>query len=152
MRESLLRPLQIIILLSALALSACTSVTDLKDSLSERLFGRESNEEPSELTEIKSTAQAKVLWNAHLGASEANDFVPVLDNGFIYAASANGELVKLVATDGKQVWKVKAEEPFTGGVGIGSPFRIFTTCLYATGSFKMLVNMVIQCAFKKPCR
>jgi outer membrane protein assembly factor BamB len=29
-------------------------------------------------------------------------------------------LVKLAATDGKQVWKVKAEEPFTGGVGIGS--------------------------------
>ena len=102
MRESLLRPLQIIILLSALALSACTSVTDLKDSLSERLFGRESNEEPSELTEIKSTAQAKVLWNNHLGASEDNDFTPALDNGFVYGASANGELVKLVATDGKQ--------------------------------------------------
>ena len=120
MRQSVLRLFQIIFLLSALALSACTSVTDLKDSLSERLFGRESNEEPSELTEIKSTAQAKVLWNAHLGASEDNDFVPVLDNGFVYAASANGELVKLVAIDGKQVWKVKAEEPFTGGVGIGA--------------------------------
>lgn len=120
MRQSVLRLFQITFLLSALALSACTSVTDLKDSLSERFFGRESNEEPSELVEIKSTAQAKVLWNARLGASQDNDFTPVLDNGFIYAASANGELVKLVATDGKQVWKVKAAEPFTGGVGIGA--------------------------------
>ena len=88
--------------------------------MSERLFGRESNETPSELTEIKQTAQAKVLWNTHLGASEDNDFTQVLDNGFIYAASANGELVKLTAADGKQIWRINSGEVFSGGVGIGA--------------------------------
>ena len=111
---------KLIFLLLALTLGACTSITDLKDNVSERFFGRESNEEPSELTEIKATAQAKVLWNTHLGASEDNDFTPVVDNGFIYAASANGELVKLTAADGKQVWRINSGEALSGGVGVGA--------------------------------
>ena len=111
---------KLIFLLLALILGACTSITDLKDNVSERFFGRESNEEPSELTEIKATAQAKVLWNTHLGASEDNDFTPVVDNGFIYAASANGELVKLTAADGKQVWRINSGEALSGGVGVGA--------------------------------
>jgi outer membrane protein assembly factor BamB len=115
-----LRFIKLISLLLALILGACTSVTDLKDSLSERLFGRESNEVPSELAEIKPTVQAKVLWNAHLGASEDNDFTPVVDNGFIYAASANGDLVKLTAADGKQIWRINSGEAFSGGVGVGA--------------------------------
>lgn len=115
-----LRTLKIILLLLALSLSACSSITDLKDSLSERFFGRESNEVPSELVDFKSTAQTKLLWNVHLGVSEDNDFTPVLDNGFVYAASANGELVKVVAESGKQVWKINAGEPLTGGVGVGA--------------------------------
>lgn len=122
-----MRFIKLTFLFLALTLSACTSVTDLKDSLSERLFGRESNEVPSELTEIKATAQAKVLWNAHLGASEDNDFTPVLDNGFIYAASANGELVKLGATDGKQVWRINSGEAFSGGVGVGANLLLVGT-------------------------
>lgn len=115
-----MRFIKLISLLLALILGACTSVTDLKDSLSERLFGRESNEVPSELAEIKPTVQAKVLWNAHLGASEDNDFTPVVDNGFIYAASANGDLVKLTAADGKQIWRINSGEAFSGGVGVGA--------------------------------
>ena len=115
-----MRLLNIVLLLLALTLSACSSLTDLKSDLSERLFGRDSNEEPSELNAIKATAQAKVLWSVHLGSSEDQDFTTVTDNGFVYAASANGEIVKLTATDGKQVWRVNAGESFSGGVGLGA--------------------------------
>lgn len=120
MRDQALRSVKFTLLLLALALSACTSLTDLKDDMSERLFGRESNEVPSDLSEFKATAQAKVLWSAHLGSSEDNDFTPVVDNGFIYAASANGELVKLTAVDGKQVWRINSGESFSGGLGVGA--------------------------------
>jgi outer membrane protein assembly factor BamB len=129
-----LRFIKPIIFVWVLALGACTSLTDLKDDMSERLFGRESNEVPSELVDIKATAQAKVLWSAHLGASEDNDFTPVLDNGFIYAASANGELVKLTATDGKQVWRINSGETFSGGVGVGvNLILVGTTNGYVSG-------------------
>lgn len=116
----MLRFLKTAVLLLALTLSACTSITDLKEDMSERLFGRESNETPSELSEIKNTAQVKVLWSAHLGESYDNDFTAVSDNGFIYAASANGEIVKLSVADGKQAWRINSGEKLSGGVGLGA--------------------------------
>jgi outer membrane protein assembly factor BamB len=122
-----LRLLKLIALLFALCLSACTSLTDFRDDMSERLFGRESNEVPSDLTEFKSTTQAKVLWNTHLGSSEDTDFTPAIDNGFVYAASANGEIVKLKATDGNQIWRIDSGEPLTGGVGIGTNLILLGT-------------------------
>jgi outer membrane protein assembly factor BamB len=122
-----LRLLKLIALLFALCLSACTSLTDFRDDMSERLFGRESNEVPSDLTEFKSTTQAKVLWNTHLGSSEDTDFTTAIDNGFVYAASANGEIVKLKATDGNQIWRIDSGEPLTGGVGIGTNLILLGT-------------------------
>ncbi len=115
----MLRFLKIALLIGAIALSACTSITDLKEDMSERLFGRESNETPSDLNDIKTTVPVKVLWNAHLGESYDNDFTAVTENGFVYAASANGEVVKLTVADGKQVWRINTGERLSGGVGLG---------------------------------
>ena len=107
-------------LITTLALCACSSITDLKEDMSERLFGRGSNETPSELADIKTTAQAKVLWSTHLGESLDADFTTALDNGFIYAASADGEITKVSVADGKQVWKINSGETLSGGVGLGN--------------------------------
>lgn len=115
----MLRFFKVALLMIALALSACTSITDLKEDMSERLFGRESNETPSDLNDIKTTVPVKVLWNAHLGESYDNDFTAVTENGFVYAASANGEIVKLTVADGKQVWRINTGERLSGGVGLG---------------------------------
>ena len=115
-----MRLTNITILLAALTLSACSSLTDLKADVSERLFGRDSNEVPSELADIKPTAKATVLWSTHLGDSQDEDFTSVIDNGFIYAASANGEIAKLAAADGKQAWRINAGEALSGGVGFGA--------------------------------
>jgi outer membrane protein assembly factor BamB len=122
-----LRFLRTVLLFSALALNACTSLTDLKSDLSERLFGRESNETPSELNEIKTTAQVKVLWSANIGDSLDADLTTVLDNGFIYAASANGELAKLNVADGKEVWRINTGESISGGVGLGGNLLLLGT-------------------------
>jgi outer membrane protein assembly factor BamB len=103
-----LRFLNIVALISLISLSACSSITDLKEDMSERLFGRESNETPSELNDIKTTAQVKVLWSAHLGDSLDADFTTLSDNGFVYAASANGEITKLSVADGKQIWRINS--------------------------------------------
>jgi len=107
-------------LVSAVMLSACTSITDLKTDVSERMFGRQSTEIPSELNEIKSTVQAKVLWSSRLEMSEDDDFTPAIDNGYIYAAGSKGEVLKLSAASGKQEWRVNLGEAITGGVGIGT--------------------------------
>ncbi len=122
-----MRFIKLAALLGAIALSACSSLTDLKDDMSERFFGRESNETPSELTEIKNTAQVKVLWSTHLGDSFDADFTTASDNGFVYAASANGEIAKLSVADGKQVWRINSGEPLSGGVGLGENLLLLGT-------------------------
>ncbi len=114
-------------LVSAVMLSACTSITDLKTDVSERLFGRQSTEIPSELNEIKTTAQAKVLWSSRLEMSEDDDFTPAIDNGYIYAAGSKGEVLKLSAASGKQEWRVNLGEAITGGVGIGANLVLIGT-------------------------
>ena len=114
-------------LLGAVVLSACASITDLKTDVSERLFGRQSTEIPSELNEIKSTVQAKVLWSSRLEMSEDDDFTPAVDNGYIYAAGSKGEVIKLSASSGKQEWRVNLGEAITGGVGIGANLVLIGT-------------------------
>jgi outer membrane protein assembly factor BamB len=114
-------------LVGAVMLSACTSITDLKTDVSERLFGRQSTEIPSELNEIKTTAQAKVLWSSRLEMSEDDDFTPAIDNGYIYAAGSKGEVLKLSAASGKQEWRVNLGEAITGGVGIGANLVLIGT-------------------------
>ena len=118
---------KLVVLLSLISLSACTTITDLRDDMSERLFGRESNETPSELNDIKTTAQVKVLWSTHLGDSFDADFTAASDNGFVYVASANGEIAKLNVVDGKQSWRINTGEQLSGGVGLGSNLLLLGT-------------------------
>jgi outer membrane protein assembly factor BamB len=88
--------------------------------MSERMFGREINETPSDLNEIKTTAQVKVLWSAQLGESFDADFTTATDNGFVYAVSAIGEIAKLNLADGKEAWRINTGESISGGVGLGA--------------------------------
>jgi len=106
-------------LIAAVALSACTQMTDLKTDISERMFGPEVSDPPAELTDIKSTASAKILWHVKVGASENYDFVPAMVGSAIYAASASGDIVRLEAASGAQAWRVNTGEKLSGGVGAG---------------------------------
>jgi len=115
-----LRSLSLLALIAAVTLSACTQMTDLKTDISERMFGPEASDPPAELTDIKSTASAKILWHANVGASENHDFVPAMEGSAIYAASASGDIVGLDAASGDQVWRVNAGEKLSGGVGAGA--------------------------------
>ena len=105
--------------LFALALSACSSLTDLKNDMSERMFGRELAELPQALAEFKPTMTPKIVWQANMGESQEYDFTPAVDAGMVYAASATGDIAKIDAASGKEVWRVNAGETLSGGVGLG---------------------------------
>ncbi len=112
---------------SLLLVSGCSSFSNLKSDLSEKLFGREVADAPDPLTEIKETATTKLLWQAKIGAAEDFDFAPALEAGYAYAAGANGEIVKIDATNGKQIWRVNAGEKLSGGVGVGGSLVLVGT-------------------------
>jgi outer membrane protein assembly factor BamB len=106
--------------LTAALLAGCTSLSDLKTDISERVFGREELNPPAPLVEFQPTAAPKLLWSSKVGSAETYDFSPVADSNAVYAASAQGELLKLDAANGKEVWRVRADERFSAGVGLGA--------------------------------
>lgn len=117
----------LLLLSSLLLLASCSTISDLKTDISERVFGREAAEPPEPLAEIKQTASVKVLWQAKLGSTEIYDFTPAVDAGYAYVASAEGELSKLDVINGSQAWRVNVGEKLTGGVGVGGSLVIVGT-------------------------
>ena len=111
--------LRITFLASALLLGACSTFTELTSEFKDKVMGKEPPNPPAALTEFKQTHNAKVLWSSQLGEADRYDFTPALEAGFVYGANTEGELTKLDAATGKQIWRVKATEPISGGVGVG---------------------------------
>jgi outer membrane protein assembly factor BamB len=102
-----------------LMVCACTSVVQLKEDLSERVFGREQASDMSELVTIeKPSIQGKLLWKTSLSASLDFDFTPAVADGFVYAASLKGVIVKINANTGQIAWRINTGEDLTGGVGV----------------------------------
>ena len=102
-----------------LLLSACSVIGDVKDNLTDTLFGRVPADAPDPLVEFKSVSASTVLWQAKLSESEDFDFVPVVEAGYVYAASSKGEIAKFDAVSGKQEWRINSPEVLSGGVGVG---------------------------------
>ena len=106
-------------ILAFVLLAGCTSLTDLKRDVSERMFGPEPTDPPMALAEFKPKATAKLLWSASVGKAEGFSYTPAVDGNAVFAASTKGEITRLDATTGKQVWRVNAAEAISGGVGAG---------------------------------
>jgi outer membrane protein assembly factor BamB len=117
----------LLLLSSLVLLTSCSTISDLKTDISERVFGREAAEPPEPLADIKETASVKVLWQAKLGDAGIYDFTPAVEAGYAYVASAEGELSKLDVTNGNQAWRVNVGEKLTGGVGAGGSLVVVGT-------------------------
>ncbi len=111
--------LGLLVISSLLLMSACSVIGELKTDVSDKLFGRVAADAPDPLLEIKETASSKLLWQTKMGESQDHDFTPVIEAGYAYVASADGEIAKLDAITGKQEWRVNAGETLSGGVGVG---------------------------------
>lgn len=110
-----------------LSLTACSTITDMKTDISERIFGREAAEPPEPLAELKQTSSSKILWQAKVGNAGDFEFSPAVEAGYAYAASTEGEVVKLDVLNGSQVWRVKVPENLSGGVGAGGSLVLVGT-------------------------
>lgn len=119
-------------------MTACSTISDIQTSVSEKVFGKEVTDPPEPLTELKETAVTKLLWQAKVGESEDFEFTPVVEAGYAYAASAAGEVVKLDVTNGAQAWRVKTGEKISGGVGVGGSLVLVGTQSGAVYAYDIL--------------
>ena len=74
-------------------------------------------EKPAALTEIKAPLPIRVAWEVRVGGAERSFLEPAAVGNAVYAASADGELIRLNAADGKEVWQVKTPKRLGAGVG-----------------------------------
>lgn len=86
-----------------------------------------SKAKPAELTEIKATARLARAWEASVGAGKPYVFSPAGDGQAVYAASADGRVVKLDLETGKEVWRADAGQTLSAGVGVGAGLALVGT-------------------------
>ncbi|MEX0959751.1 MAG: outer membrane protein assembly factor BamB [Burkholderiales bacterium] len=72
---------------------------------------------PAPLPDFDPTAKTRVAWRAHVGDSGRYAFSPLYLDDAVYAASIDGDLLKLSADRGRTVWRIDAGEELSGGVG-----------------------------------
>ena len=75
---------------------------------------------PVELTKIDSTVELDRRWSTSVGDGQGDGLYrinPLLEDGVIYVASADGELLAVDAASGRKQWDTDLELPISGGVG-----------------------------------
>ncbi len=109
-----------VVFLGFATLTGCSTLTELRADMADKIFGREPPNPPAALEEFKPTYTAKIDWSSNAGKTEKYDYTPAQDSNAVYASNAAGELLKLDASNGRQVWRINVGEPVSGGVGIGA--------------------------------
>jgi outer membrane protein assembly factor BamB len=112
--------LMLVALLTLGSLTGCSTLTELRQDFADRVFGREPPNPPAALEDIKPSYSAKIDWSSNAGKTEKYDYTPAMDSGAVYATNVAGEIIKLDAAKGSQIWRVNVGEPISGAVGIGA--------------------------------
>jgi outer membrane protein assembly factor BamB len=95
----------------AMAIAGCSTLSSLNP------FKKEDKTPPAKLVDIKSPVPAKVVWKHSVGKAGVNVFTPALADNSLFVADADGNIERLDAATGKQVWRAKAGSDLTAGVG-----------------------------------
>lgn len=74
---------------------------------------------PAPLVEFKPSVAIKVDWHANVGEAGNYIFTPAVYGSSVFAASGEGDLLRLDAASGKTLWRVNTRAPLSGGVGVG---------------------------------
>lgn len=116
-----------LLLLSALSLTACSTMDAVKDSvsgISDYFSGGEDNADPpAVLTEFNPEVQVDVLWKSSTGVG-ANEqtvkLVPAIHSQKIITADREGLVQARHLGTGDKIWETETELHLSGGVGLGA--------------------------------
>jgi len=95
---------------AVLLLGACSTVEKLNP------FGPGAPKtRPAELAAIQPTAELRSVWQASIGSAGEFTFSPAVVGDSVYAAAKDGAVARF--DGGRQVWRIAAGQPISGGVG-----------------------------------
>ena len=77
---------------------------------------------PAELLDVVSDITINRNWRINVGNGQGDNYkklTPVVDGGFVFAASDDGEILAVNNINGELMWQTEVETSITGGVGAG---------------------------------
>jgi outer membrane protein assembly factor BamB len=107
----------------AAGLAGCTSWNPL---VSVGIMSEPANQ-PTPLGPVKGTVLPKALWIQQVGKAEGFGFRPELDNGRVYAASAEGPFTVLEEESGKVVSRADTKKRLSSGIEVSEGRAIVGT-------------------------
>jgi outer membrane protein assembly factor BamB len=97
-----------------LVASGCSTVSNTIDALNP--FSKSAPKvKPAELAPIQSTGSLSSLWQAGIGSAGEFVLTPAVVGSSVYAAARDGGIARF--DGGRQVWRINAGQPISGGVG-----------------------------------
>ena len=84
--------------------------------------GDEDPTAPAELLDVVSDITINRNWRINVGNGQGDNYkklTPVVDGGFVFAASDDGEILAVNNINGDLMWQTEVETSITGGVGAG---------------------------------
>jgi len=93
-------------------MTGCSTLSSLNP------FGdKEKADQPAKLVELKASMAVRTAWKLDIGKSAGYQFSPALTGNTLVVASSAGNIARVEAASGKQLWRIKAETELSGGVG-----------------------------------
>ncbi|MBN4055533.1 outer membrane protein assembly factor BamB [bacterium AH-315-K03] len=86
-------------------------------------FDEEDELGPAPLVEFESERSFNKVWSTSVGDGQGgvyNRLTPVIDDGIIYVASADGDVEAITLDTGKTVWDIELDRSIIGGIGLGN--------------------------------
>ncbi|MGV3743050.1 MAG: outer membrane protein assembly factor BamB [Burkholderiaceae bacterium] len=72
---------------------------------------------PAALADFKASLNVKTVWKSSVGKAGDYTFSPAVTPNGVYAAAADGTLVRIELTTGREVWRMNTDSRLTAGVG-----------------------------------
>ena len=118
-RSLWLKQIRVSILLLILSVATGCGLTDWVRNP----FGEDEDPRaPAELLDVVSDITINRNWRINVGNGQGGSYkklTPVVDGGFVFAASDDGEILAVNNINGDLMWQTEVETSITGGVGAG---------------------------------
>jgi outer membrane protein assembly factor BamB len=102
------------VLCAAVALTGCSTISETASKLNP-FSSAPTKIKAAELAPIQASAELRSQWQASVGAAGDYVFSPAVVGQSVFAAGADGTVARYAG--GRQIWKVAAGQPLSGGVG-----------------------------------
>lgn len=86
-----------------------------------------SSSAPAPLPAPSGALAPKAAWSVSLGSSSGPGFVPAIAGGSVWAAAADGTVVRVALESGQVTWRVKVDKALTAGVGSDGSLAVVAT-------------------------